>query len=116
MAFEPPACRIPLLRKDRPATGLLNSSHQIVFNFVAFKRCRQKLIDLHCAVRGAMRDTNLDYDPVYCIQQCEQDKRRYYELAQSTLPVPHHEDSPSGLDCGLKKTEERGTRTIIRSG
>ncbi len=75
--------------EDRPAARLLDGSHQVIFNLIALQRRRQKLVDIDYAIRRTVCDTKLQDDPVSHIQHGEQNQQRYYELAKSTLPVPH---------------------------
>ena len=89
MAFQPPAWWIPLLWKDRSAARLLDCSHQIVFDFVALQRRRQKLVYLDDAIRRAMRDAKLQYESVPHIQCGEQNDQRHHKFAPSTFPFPH---------------------------
>lgn len=107
MPFQPPACRIPLLWKDRPAACLRNSSHQIVFHLVAFERRRQKLIDLYHAIRRAVCNTKLQQDAVSHIQRGENNNQRYHNSAQSALPVsPHTHHLASRLNKEIRKPKK----------
>jgi hypothetical protein len=54
--LQPPAGGISLLREDRPAARLGNSSDEVIFNFVPLERSGQKLIDLDDVIGRASRN------------------------------------------------------------
>ncbi len=89
MPRQPPASRMSLLRKERPAARNRRRTHKIVLDLISLQRRRQQLIHLDHPVRSAVRDANPQHQPVPHIQQTGQDSQHHRESNQPLHPFTH---------------------------